>query len=217
MPNVGNHKMKTNINIKTDFKIDKRILKFLWIILIILIIDQVIKVIVYNTLNLHEEIRLIGNWFRLRLELNDGTSFSVPFRNETDRFMKIVIKFLLSIILVFCLIYFLNKNTPKVLLLGLTLCIAGTVGNLIDRIFHGVILNNSLDKYDTGWFHGRIIDMFYLPIFNIDLPNWFPFRCGEKYVFFEPVFNLADLILFIGGVISFIGLIKISKLTKFKK
>jgi signal peptidase II len=102
-------------------------------------------------------------------------------------------------------------------LLGLTLCIAGTIGNLIDRIFHGTILKNSLDNYDLAWFHGRIIDMFYMPIIDMNLPNWVPFRGGERFVFFEPVFNLADLILFLGGIIAFIGLIKISKLTKIKK
>jgi signal peptidase II len=209
--------MRTSINIKTDFKIDKRIFKFIWIILIILIIDQIIKVLVFKSLNIHEEIKLIGDWFRLRLELNDGTSFAVPFKNETDRFVKILIKFSLSIVLVMCLIYYINKKTSRILLLGLTLCIAGTIGNLIDRIFHGTILKNSLDNYDLAWFHGRIIDMFYMPIIDMNLPNWVPFRGGERFVFFEPVFNLADLILFLGGIIAFIGLIKISKLTKIKK
>jgi len=206
--------MRTSINIKTDFKISKTILNYLWVILIILFLDQIIKVVVYNTLNLHEEIKLIGNWFRIRLELNDGTSFSVPFKNELDRFIKIIIKFLLSITLTVCLIYFLNKKSPKSLLLGLSFCIAGTFGNLIDRVLHGVILNNSLEKYNTAWFHGRVIDMLYMPLFTIKLPNRFPIIGGEQFVFFEPVFNLADLTLFVGGVFSFIGLITISKLKK---
>jgi signal peptidase II len=209
--------MRDTINIKTDFKIDKRILKYIYITLIILIIDQIIKVTVYNSLNLHEEIKLIGNWFRIRLELNDGTSFSVPFKNETDRFVKILIKFLLSIVLVLCLIYFSNKKASKILLVGLALCIAGTIGNLIDRTLHGAILENSLDKYDSAWFHGRIIDMFYVPIIDMNLPNWVPFRGGERFLFFEPVFNLADLVLFLGGVMAFSGLIKNSKLKNIKK
>ena len=206
--------MKTTLNIKTDFKIDKRISIFVWIILIILIIDQIIKVLTYNSLNIHQEIKIIGDWFRIRLELNDGTAYAVPFKNETDRYVKILIKFFLSIVLILCLIYFLNKQTPKILLYGLALCIAGSIGNLIDRIFHGVILKNSLDKYNSTWFHGQIIDMFYAPIIDINLPNWFPFRGGERFIFFEPVFNLADLTLFVGGLISFIGLMKIGKLNK---
>lgn len=208
--------MKTIFNIKTDFKFNKRILKFLWAIFIILIIDQIIKILVFNSLNIHEEIKLIGDWLRIRLELNDGTSFAVPFRNETDRFVKILIKFLLSIILVICLIYFINKKAPRILLLGLSLCTAGTIGNLTDRVFHGVILNNSIDKYESAWFHGQIIDMFYIPIIDINIPNWFPFKGGERFVFFEPVFNLADLALFLGAILTVIGLIKISKMTKIR-
>src|ERR1035437_6713595 len=94
------------INIKNDFKIDKSILKYLWIILILLFIDQLIKIIVYKTFLPHEESKLIGEWFRIRLELNDGTAFSNPFQNETDRYLKIFIKVLLSIVCFICLIYF---------------------------------------------------------------------------------------------------------------
>lgn len=106
--------------------------------------------------------------------------------------------------------------TLIILLIGLTFCTAGTIGNLIDRIFHGVILNNSLDKYETAWFHGQIIDMFHMPIIDINLPNWIPFRGGERFVFFEPVFNLADLILFLGVILTLIGLVKFNKMTKIK-
>jgi signal peptidase II len=203
--------MIQKINIKKDFKFDKSIIKYLWIILILLFVDQLIKIIIYKTYVPHEESKIIGEWFRIRLELNDGIAFAVPFKNEKDRYIKIIIKILLSFILFVCLIYFLNKRASKILVYGLTLCFAGTAGNLFDRLFHGVLLNNSLDIYTIKWFHGRIIDMFYFPIFEINLPNWFPLRGGEKYLFFESVFNLADLILFIGGVSSFIGLIKFRK------
>jgi signal peptidase II len=208
--------MKNSINIRTDFKIDNRIIKYIWIIFILLIIDQLFKILAYNNLNIHQEIKIIGDWFRIRLELNDGTAYAVPFKNEADRLIKILIKFSLSIVLMGCLIYFINKKSSKNLLIGLTLCFAGTVGNLIDRIFHGVILNNSLDKYNSGWFHGRVIDMIYMPIIDTNLPNWVPLRGGERFIFFEPIYNLADLTLFLGAILTLIGLAKISKMTKIK-
>jgi len=208
--------MLRKINIKEYLKIDKRVIKYLWIILILLFADQIIKIIVYKTFILHEETKIIGEWFRIRLELNDGIAFANPFKNEKDRYFKILVKILLSIVLFICLIYFFNKRGPKMLLNGLSLCFAGSIGNLIDRVFHGVFFNNSLDIYSTKWFHGRVIDMFYFPLFEINLPNWFPIRGGESYLFFEPVFNFADLILFIGGVMAFIGLVKVSKMKQFK-
>jgi|WetSurMetagenome_2_1015567.scaffolds.fasta_scaffold85784_2 signal peptidase II len=203
-------------DIKTDFRIDRGISKYLWIILFLLFIDQLIKIIAFKAFVPHEELKIIGNWFRIRLELNDGTAFSNLFVNEKERYIKIGTKILLSVILIICLIYYQNKRSPKILINGLALCVAGMTGNLIDRVFHGVLLNNSINIYSTKWFHGQIIDMFYFPIFETKLPNWFPFHGGENYLFFWPVFNLADLILFIGGVFAFVGLIKISRLSQIK-
>jgi len=208
--------MKRKITLKDDFKIDRQFIQYLWIILILLFIDQLIKLIVFKNCILHEETKIIGNWFKIRLELNDGIAFSNLFENERDRYFKIITKVLLSSVLFICLIYFLNKRGPKILLIGLALCFAGSLGNLIDRVFYGVFLNNALDIYSTKWFHGRVIDMFCLTLFKIDLPNWFPIRGGEKYLFFEPIFNFADLILFVGGVMAFIGLIKISRIKQLK-
>lgn len=208
--------MIQKFNIKEDLKIDRRIIRYLWIILILLIVDQLIKLIVYKNCVLHEETNIIGKWFGIRLELNDGMAFSNLFENEKDRYIKILTKIFLSVILFICLIFFINKRSPKILLIGLTLCFAGSIGNLIDRVFHGVFLNNALDINSIKWFHGRIIDMFCLTLFKINLPSWFPIRGGEQYLFFEPIFNFADLILLVGGVMAIIGLLKTTKMKPFK-
>jgi signal peptidase II len=209
--------MTRTINFKEDFKIGRSIGKYLWIILILLFFDQLIKITVFKTFELHEELKVIGDWFRIHLELNDGIAFSNPFISEKDRYLKIFLKIFLVIFLFVSLLYFLNKRSSEILLYGLALCLAGSTGNLIDRVFHGILLNNSLDIYSIKWFHGQIIDMFYFPIFEFHIPEWFPSEGGENFLFFEPVFNLADLILFIGGVITFIGLLKISKLKQISK
>jgi signal peptidase II len=209
--------MTGKINIKEDFKIERRFGKYLWIILILLLLDQLIKISVFKNFELHEESKVIGDWFRIRLELNDGIAFSNPFTSEKDRYLKIFLKIFLVTLLFVSLVYLLNKRSSETLLLGLAFCLAGSAGNLIDRIFHGILLNNSLDIYSIKWFHGQIIDMFWFPIFEFHIPEWFPSRAGENFLFFEPVFNLADLILFVGGVITCIGLLKISKLKQIRK
>lgn len=207
--------MLLHFKIKNDLKIDKRVIKYLWIIFALLFIDQLIKLIVYNNFGLHEETKIIGEWFRIQLELNDGTAFANPFKNEIDRYFKILVKIFLSFVLFLCLVYFINKNRNEILHYGLVLCFSGMIGNLIDRIFHGVLLNNSIDFYSTKWFHGRVIDMFYLPLFEINIPNGFPIIGGKNYLFFDPVFNFADLILLIGAVMTIIGLVKISTKKQF--
>ena len=206
--------MIDTINIKQYFKINGRCINYLLIILIALSIDHLIKLIVYHNLILHEEIKIIGNIFRIRLELNDGMAFSNLFENETDRYLKILIKFFASLALLISLIYFINKRGSKIILSGLSLCFAGNTGNLIDRVFYGVFIDNSLDKYSMKWFHGQIIDMLYFPLFEVKLPNWFPVIGGKEFLFFEPVFNFSDLILFIGAIMIMVGLIKMKNLNK---
>lgn len=197
------------LNIKELFKIDKTVIKYFWMIFAVLVIDHTIKIIVYNNFELHQGIRLVGDWIRIKLELNDGTAFAVPFNSELDRYFKIALKILVLFILLLALLYFLNKKESKLVTTGLALCFSGTLGNLIDRIFFGVLLNNNLGIYSFKWFHGRVIDMFSFQLFEIHIPNWFPSIGGNNYIFFEPIFNFADLILVIGGVLSFIGLVKI--------
>ncbi|MGD8782631.1 MAG: signal peptidase II [Ignavibacteria bacterium] len=203
--------IKNKMNIKELLKVDKRFIKYIWIIIVVLVIDHTIKITTYSSLSLHEEIRIIGDWIKVQLELNDGTSFAIPFQSEGDRYLKISVKIFLSFILLLVMLYFLNKKGPKLLIFGLALSFAGTLGNLIDRTFYGVLLNNALDIYPNKWFHGRVIDMFSLHLFEIQLPTWFPISGGSKYMFFEPVFNFADLVLFIGVIISILGLIKMRK------
>jgi signal peptidase II len=199
------------MNIRELLKVDERFIKYIWIIFVVLVIDHTIKIITYSSLNLHEEIRVIGDWVKIQLELNDGTSFAIPFQSEGDRYLKISVKIFISFVLFFVMLYFLNKKESKLLLLGLALSFAGTLGNLIDRIFYGVLLNNALEIYSNKWLHGRVIDMFSFHFFEILLPAWFPISGETKYMFFEPIFNFADLVLFIGGIISILGLIKMRK------
>jgi signal peptidase II len=41
-------------------------------------------------------------------------------------------------------------------------------------------------------FYGKVVDMLYFPLWSGDLPEWIPFWGGERFTFFEPVFNIAD-------------------------
>ena len=205
------YKLKQKFRITKSLQIDNKFIKYLWIISIALLVDHVIKLLVYHTLNLHEEIKIIGDWFRIRLELNDGTAFANAFDNELDRYLKILIKFFALLALLISLIYFINKRESKIFLNGLTLCFAANIGNLIDRVFYGVFISNALDIYSSKWFHGRVIDMFYFPLFYIKSPSWVPIIGGRNYLFFEPVFNFSDLILVIGAIMTITGLIKMNR------
>ena len=77
------------------------------------------------------------------------------------------------------------------------LVLAGAIGNIIDSIFYGVWFED-INRYDGGWFRGRVVDMFYAPIINGHWPEWSPIWAGEEFIFFRPVFNVADAAISIG-------------------
>jgi len=79
------------------------------------------------------------------------------------------------------------------------LIFAGALGNIIDSTFYGVIYQNA------PLFHGRVVDMFYFPLISGDFPKWVPFWGGQDFVFFRPVFNLADAAISVGVILILIS------------
>lgn len=88
-----------------------------------------------------------------------------------------------------------------------SLIFAGAVGNIIDSAFYGVIFSDSYGQVsvlfpeDGGYasfLHGRVVDMFYFPLFSGIYPDWIPFVGGSDFQFFRPVFNMADSSISIG-------------------
>ncbi len=83
-------------------------------------------------------------------------------------------------------------------LIAMALILGGAIGNVIDSIFYGVYLNNAPLDSPYKWFHGQVIDMLFFPIFEFYWPNWVPVLGGDNFVFFSPVFNIADSSIFVG-------------------
>ncbi|MBX2965189.1 MAG: lipoprotein signal peptidase [Cyclobacteriaceae bacterium] len=172
---------------------------FLLAILVILI-DQTSKMLVFNNMYLHEEIYVIGDWFRIHYLLNPGMAFGIKWENE---FGKLALTFF-RIIAMFGISWYLWKMTERKMHSGFLWCmgliLGGAVGNVIDSTFYGVLLGNAPAGSPTPWFHGQVIDMLYFPLFDFVWPEWVPFVGGKYFEFFSPVFNIADSSIFIGVV-----------------
>lgn len=104
-------------------------------------------------------------------------------------------------------LFTLPKETPKGLKICGALVLAGAIGNIIDSVFYGVIFNDSFNQLasflptEGGYssiLHGRVVDMFWFPLFEGTFPSWFPIWGGEEYLFFRPVFNVADASISVG-------------------
>lgn len=181
------------------------------LIILILLADQVLKFYIKTNYHIGENHSLIGNWSKLYFIENKGMAWGWEFGGN---FGKIFLT-LFRLFAVFFGVYYLRKITKEKHHRGFVICVglifAGAVGNLIDSMFYGLIFTESPDigtmipegssavaklvspgnGYGT-FLHGKVVDMFYFPIFNAEWPKWMPFVGGEKFEFFSPVFNLAD-------------------------
>lgn len=168
---------------------------------IIIIIDQVSKLLVHKYMFLHEEINVIGEWFRLHYLLNPGMAFGIRWNNEFGKLALTVFR----IAAMFAIGYYLWKmalrETHSGFLWCLALILGGAVGNVIDSTFYGVLLNNHPSDAPTPWFHGQVIDMLFFPLFEFSWPEWVPAVGGDYFLFFSPVFNIADSSIFVGVVV----------------
>lgn len=175
-----------------------KVYKYFLIALVVILIDQSSKLLVHNFLYLHEEVNVIGEWFKLHYLLNPGMAFGIRWRSE---FGKIALT-IFRIGAMFGIGYYLHLMTQRKahtgFLISMSLILGGAVGNVIDSTFYGVLLGNQPMGSFSPWFHGQVIDMLFFPMFDFYWPNWMPLVGGEYFMFFSPVFNIADSSIFVG-------------------
>ena len=186
--------------------------KYFLIALVIILIDQVVKVVVKTNMALGEEIRVIGNVFKIHFIENKGAAFGMTVDgllqplgvNLTPETSKLILT-IFSIVAVFFIGYFLYRladhRSPMPLFVALIF--GGALGNIIDRTFYGVIfdsLNASYPgdlAYHAGLLHGRVVDMFYLDIGDLPLPD----LLGGGTYHLWPIFNIADASISVGIIV----------------
>lgn len=169
------------------------------LILIILVIDQVSKIYIKTNFMLGEEVNVLG-WFRILFVENDGMAWGAKIPGSYGKILLTSFRIVAIVLIGYWLWDSIRKKSPKVLILSVSLILAGAIGNIIDSVFYGVIFDNSLGQVATLFaeepygelLKGKVVDMLYFPLYNSTLPNWIPIWGGDRFVFFEPVFNIAD-------------------------
>ncbi len=182
--------------------------KALAIILFILIADQVVKIWIKTTMSLGDEIVVFKNWFILHFVENNGMAFGFEFAGEYGKMFLSIFR----ILAVFAIGWYLFKltklkNLPFGFIVSISLILAGAIGNIIDSLFYGLIFNHSFGQVSSifpegggyaGFLHGKVVDMLYFPLIEGNYPDWIPFVGGDEFLFFRPVFNLADSSITVG-------------------
>ena len=164
---------------------------------VLVVLDQVIKVLVKENISLGQSIHVIGNWFQLHFVLNKGMAFGMAFGGVWGK----VILSLFRVVLFSGLCWWISKmarkeNTPTGVLVGLTMITAGALGNIIDCFFYGYIWPETImPGAPFPFMFGQVVDMFYFPLFEYKLP-WMEF----SRIFFGAVFNFADACVTCGAI-----------------
>lgn len=176
------------------------------IIAVVILIDQLIKVMVKTNMFMHERIK-IADWFYILFTENPGMAFGWEF---FDKFFLTSFRIVAVIVIGFYLYRIIKRRLPFGYIICISLILAGAAGNIIDCVFYGMIFNNppapmiaEFVPFGTGYeslFHGRVVDMFYFPIIDTNWPHWMPIVGGEHFIFFSPIFNFADAAISCGIV-----------------
>jgi len=168
------------------------------IMLVILFADQILKIWIKTNMVLGENIRVF-DWFHIYFTENNGMAFGIEL---FDKLFLTLFRIIASGFLIWYLFKTCLKNQTKTgYCVSLSLIIAGAIGNVIDCLFYGIIFDHSYGQVATmfpeaggyaKFFYGKVVDMFYFPIIDTYWPEWIPFVGGDHFVFFRPVFNIAD-------------------------
>jgi signal peptidase II len=181
-----------------------KIYRYFLLAAVIILVDQISKLLVFNNMSLHEEIYVLGDWFRIHYLLNPGMAFGIRWENEFGKLALTVFRIGAMIGIGYYLWKMALRGAHQGFLWSMGLILGGAVGNVIDSTFYGVFLGNAPEDAPTPWFHGQVIDMLYFPIMDFVWPDWVPMIGGRYFEFFSPVFNIADSSIFVGVVVILI-------------
>ena len=171
----------------------------------ILLLDQLSKIYIKTHFYLGESVEVFS-WFKLLFIENEGAAWGAklsdifPISDANGKLVLTLFRLLAITGIGYWLWDILRRNSPKTLIVAVSLIFAGALGNIIDSVFYGLIFNESTNQIATFMaedpygklFYGKVVDMLYFPLIDATWPDWMPFVGGENFRFFEPVFNLAD-------------------------
>ena len=169
------------------------------VIILVTILDQWLKIYIKTNFYLGEDVE-ITSWFHLYFVQNPGMAFGWEMGS------KLALT-LFRIAAIIAGIYYLvrlhqSRREPVGYVVCIALIVAGAIGNVIDCTFYGLIFDNPAPPHLATLFpasggyapllHGQVVDMLYFPLISFDWPSWMLWIGDTRFVFFHPIFNIAD-------------------------
>jgi len=192
--------------------------KAIFVVLLVLFIDQLSKIYVKTHFALDEHINIFGlDWARIHFTENKGAAWGTQLNDFLTFLSESQAKIILTLFRIvaisgigYWLYSSIKKKESSILIVAVSMIFAGAIGNIIDSVFYGVLFEESSrlthniahfasngNAYGT-LFHGRVVDMLYFPMWSGTLPEWMPIWGGKYFTFFNAIFNVADFAISVG-------------------
>lgn len=179
--------------------------------ILIVIVDQIVKFYIKLDMTIGEEIIVIPNWFRIHFIENEGMAFGWSFGEFWGKLFLTLFRLAIVPLFGIYLYRLIKRKASKWIIVAMALIIAGALGNIIDCVFYGKIFSASTatevailfpnDGGYAGLLFGKVVDMFYFPLFECIIPSWVPIFGGTYFSFFDYIFNVADASISVGFVL----------------
>ena len=167
---------------------------------------------------------VFGQWFFIHFTENEGMAFGMKLGVSFGKLLLSLFRIVAVILIGIWLYISVRNGAGNLLIICISLILSGALGNIIDSALYGIIFNEStymqvasLFPKDGGYgtfLHGKVVDMLYFPVLETHYPRWFPWVGGEEFIFFSPVFNIADSAITTGVLMLIIFQKKIFTLPK---
>lgn len=170
------------------------------LILLVLVIDQWSKIYIKTHFQLGESVEVFS-WFKIHFVENKGMAWGMEIPGQYGKLLLSIFRVIAIGFIGYWLWDSIRKKVSNMLIICISLIFAGALGNQLDSTFYGILFNHSSHQVASflpesgGYapvFYGRVVDMLYFPLYEGVLPEWIPFKGGEYFSFFDPVFNVAD-------------------------
>jgi signal peptidase II len=180
--------------------------KSILLIAIVLLLDQVLKVWIKTNMMIGQEIHFF-DWFIIHFTENKGMAFGMEFGGSFGKYLLSIFRLVAIVAITIYLKNIATTDVKKGVVLSISLVLAGAIGNMIDSAFYGLVFSESYGQLATvfeggyaGFLQGKVVDMFYFPLINGHFPQWLPLIGGNHFIFFRPVFNIADASISVGVI-----------------